>query len=124
MIIRETNPAIKDLVDANDGYCPCAVIQNEDRWLCFLPWKALEAVRASSASNASNADALGGYSYGQLFTSDFNQQPIAAGAHALRGFADGNVVEVHASQVLDLLTRVSNLEQKVTSLEVLVKGQA
>lgn len=25
MIIIETNPAIKDLVDANDGYCPCAV---------------------------------------------------------------------------------------------------
>lgn len=30
MIIIETNPAIKDFVDANDGYCPCAVIQNED----------------------------------------------------------------------------------------------
>ena len=30
MIIRETNPDIKKLVYANDGYCPCAVIQNED----------------------------------------------------------------------------------------------
>lgn len=25
MIIRETNPNIKELVDANDGYCPCAI---------------------------------------------------------------------------------------------------
>ena len=25
MITIETNPNIKELVDANDGYCPCAV---------------------------------------------------------------------------------------------------
>ena len=30
MIIIETNPAIKDLVDANDGYCPCAIEQTPD----------------------------------------------------------------------------------------------
>lgn len=30
MIIRETNPDIKKLVYANDGYCPCAVFHTED----------------------------------------------------------------------------------------------
>lgn len=30
MITRETNPAIKELVDANDGYCPCAIEHTPD----------------------------------------------------------------------------------------------
>lgn len=30
MKIIEVNPAIKDLVDANNGYCPCTVVKNDD----------------------------------------------------------------------------------------------
>lgn len=29
-MIIERNPAVKELVDLNDGYCPCAIWQNED----------------------------------------------------------------------------------------------
>lgn len=28
--IREVEPSIKALVDRNEGYCPCAVIKNQD----------------------------------------------------------------------------------------------
>ena len=28
--IREVEPSIKVLVDRNEGYCPCAVIKNQD----------------------------------------------------------------------------------------------
>ena len=30
MKIIEVNPNIKILVDHNDGYCPCAILKNED----------------------------------------------------------------------------------------------
>lgn len=30
MKIIEINPSIKQLVDANDGYCPCTLVKNED----------------------------------------------------------------------------------------------
>ena len=30
MTTIEINPSIRDLVDANDGYCPCAVIHTPD----------------------------------------------------------------------------------------------
>lgn len=30
MKIIEVNPAIKYLVDANNGYCPCAVLKTEE----------------------------------------------------------------------------------------------
>lgn len=30
MKIIEINPSVKTLVDLNDGYCPCAVLKNED----------------------------------------------------------------------------------------------
>ena len=30
MKIIEINPNVKTLVDANDGYCPCTVVKNED----------------------------------------------------------------------------------------------
>ena len=30
MKLREVNPSVKALVRQNNGYCPCAVIQNED----------------------------------------------------------------------------------------------
>ena len=30
MKIHEINPNIRILVEQNDGYCPCAVIKNED----------------------------------------------------------------------------------------------
>lgn len=29
-MIIERNPAVKELVDMNDGYCPCAIWQTED----------------------------------------------------------------------------------------------
>ena len=29
-MIIERNPAVKELVDLNDGYCPCAIWRNED----------------------------------------------------------------------------------------------
>jgi hypothetical protein len=33
--IIEVNPGIRDAVDANDGYCPCAIWQNPDtRCMC------------------------------------------------------------------------------------------
>ena len=30
MKITEVNPEIKNLVEENDGYCPCLVFKNED----------------------------------------------------------------------------------------------
>jgi hypothetical protein len=30
MKIVEVNPAIKYLVDANNGYCPCTIVKNKD----------------------------------------------------------------------------------------------
>jgi len=30
MKIIEINPSVKNLVDANNGYCPCAVFKNDD----------------------------------------------------------------------------------------------
>lgn len=30
MKIIEVNPAIKDLVDQNNGYCPCTVVKTDD----------------------------------------------------------------------------------------------
>ena len=34
-MIKEINPAIAELVDENDGYCPCAIVKNEDtRCMC------------------------------------------------------------------------------------------
>ena len=30
MKIVEINPSIKNLVDANNGYCPCAIIKTDD----------------------------------------------------------------------------------------------
>lgn len=30
MKIREVDPTVKALVFQNNGYCPCAVLQNED----------------------------------------------------------------------------------------------
>lgn len=30
MKIVEVNPSIRELVEQNDGYCPCAVFNNED----------------------------------------------------------------------------------------------
>ena len=30
MKIIEANPAIKELVNANNGYCPCTVVKNDD----------------------------------------------------------------------------------------------
>ena len=30
MKITEVNPAIRELVEENDGYCPCTVVKNED----------------------------------------------------------------------------------------------
>lgn len=30
MKIIEVNPSVKTLVDLNGGYCPCAVLKNED----------------------------------------------------------------------------------------------
>ena len=30
MKVIEINADIKHLVDANDGYCPCAIVKNED----------------------------------------------------------------------------------------------
>lgn len=30
MKIVEINPRVKMLVDLNDGYCPCAILKNED----------------------------------------------------------------------------------------------
>lgn len=30
MKIIEINPNVKTLVDANDGYCPCAIFKSED----------------------------------------------------------------------------------------------
>ena len=30
MKIVEINPQIKSLVDANNGYCPCTVLKNDD----------------------------------------------------------------------------------------------
>ena len=30
MKLREVNPSVKALVRQNNGYCPCAVIKNED----------------------------------------------------------------------------------------------
>lgn len=33
--IVEINPAIKELVKQNGGYCPCAIVKNEDtRCIC------------------------------------------------------------------------------------------
>ena len=29
-MIIEVNPAVKELVDMNNGHCPCAIWQNED----------------------------------------------------------------------------------------------
>lgn len=30
LIIKEINPSIKELVDQCDGYCPCALVRDED----------------------------------------------------------------------------------------------
>jgi len=30
MKIVEVNPSVKTLVEANDGYCPCAVLRTDD----------------------------------------------------------------------------------------------
>ena len=86
------------------------VIKKEAKWLCLLPWHAETATRAGTANDASNADALGGYSYSQLFTSDFNNNPIASAAYALRAFDNGNMVNVTGDTVLDLVNRVRTLE--------------
>lgn len=85
-------------------------IKKEARWLCLLPWHAETAKRAGTANNASNADALGGYGFNQLFTSDFNNNPVAAAALALRAYSDGNMVSVTGDTVLDLVSRVQQLE--------------
>lgn len=85
-------------------------IKKEARWLCLLPWYAETAKIAGKANNASNADAFGGYSFNQLFTYDFNNNPIAATAYALRAFDNGNMVSVTGDTVLDLVHRVGTLE--------------
>lgn len=98
------------------------VIKGVARWLCLLPWHAETATRAGTANNASNADAIGGYSFNQLFTSDLNNNPIAAAALALRAHDNNAMVNVTGDTVLALQATVADLNMRLISLEVLVKG--
>jgi hypothetical protein len=101
--------------------CPVVLVRtkvnDEDLWLCMLPGRAAEAEYAAGGGSGGDATTFGGYTYSQLFTTDFNGSPIANGAQGLAAVSGGNVVYVGADQVLALQSDLENLKIKVAGLE-------